>query len=363
MSYHHIKNKTKKGLKNAYYRMMPASRQLRRLILSIAAIVLIAIAVMYGISLWYIHSERSKPLHQGVSFIPAYAESLGVDPQETMDALLGIGVKHFRLVSYWNEMEREPGRYDFTQLDWQFKKAEEADAKVILTIGLRQPRWPECHAPDWVDMTKPRGRWQPQLETFMRKVIDRYKDSPSLYKYQLENEYFLKGFGYCPNMDRQRLVDEYKLVKRADPDHPVIIGRSNNSLGFPTGQPQPDEFSISVYKRVWDGNFSHRYLEYPQPAWFYGFLAGVQKIFLHKDMMVGELQAEAWPPAGKSMQETSLAEQNKSLSPERLKDRFQYGRATGMREIYLWGAEYWYYRIVKLHDPSLWNVAKDEFQR
>jgi hypothetical protein len=302
-------------------------------------------------------------LQQGVSFIPAYAESLGVDPQETMDALVGIGVKHFRLVSYWNQMEGEPGKYDFSQLDWQFKKAEQANAQVILTVGLRQPRWPECHAPDWVDMTKPRSQWQPQLETFMKKVIDRYKDSPSLYKYQLENEYFLKGFGYCPNMDRQRLVDEYKLVKQADPDHPVIIGRSNNSLGFPTGQPQPDEFSISVYKRVWDGNFSHRYLEYPQPAWFYGFLAGVQKIFLHKDMMVGELQAEAWPPGGKSMQETSLAEQNKSLSPERLKDRFQYGRATGMREIYLWGAEYWYYRMVKLHDPSLWNVAKDEFQR
>ncbi len=316
---------------------------------------------MYGIAQWYIHSERSKPLEQGVSFIPDYAKSLGLDPQETMDALTGIGVRHFRLVSYWSDMEQSPGKYDFSQLDWQFKKAETAHSKVILVLGLRQPRWPECHYPGWVDISQPQSKWQPQLETFMSKVIERYKDSPSLQQYQLENEYFLHGFGNCTNFSRQRLIDEYNLVKKADPHHSIIIGRSNNSLGFPTGQPQPDEFSISVYKRVWDANFSHRYLEYPQPAWFYGFLAGTQKIFLHKDMMIGELQAEAWPPRGQTIQNTSLAEQNKSLNAKRLKDRFQYGRATGMRQIYLWGAEYWYYRLVKLDDPSLWNVAKQEF--
>jgi hypothetical protein len=45
--------------------------------------------------------------------------------------------------------------------------------------------------------------------------------------------------------------------------------------GFPTGQPQPDEFSISVYRRVWDAGWTHRYMEYPFPAWYYAFLAGI----------------------------------------------------------------------------------------
>ncbi|MGH7193219.1 MAG: beta-galactosidase, partial [Candidatus Saccharimonadales bacterium] len=329
----------------------------------LTAAVIFMTGCMYGIAEWYIHSERSQPLEQGVSFIPDYARGLGLNPEQTMDALTGIGVKSFRLVSYWNDIEPSPGHYDFSQLDWEFKKAEAAHAKVTLVVGLRQPRWPECHSPDWVNTGASAPRWQPQLETFMQKVIERYKDSPSLQQYQLENEYFLKGFGNCTNFDRQRLVSEYDLVRKTDPAHPVVIGRSNNSLGFPTGQPQPQEFSISVYKRVWDGNFSHRYLEYPQPAWFYGFLAGFQKIFLHKDMVIGELQAEAWPPRGQTIQQTSLAEQNKSLDATRLKGRFQYGRATGMRQMYLWGAEYWYYRKVKLNDPSLWNVAKQEFQQ
>lgn len=317
---------------------------------------------MYGIAQWYIHSEAGKPMQQGVSFIPDYAQSLGLDPQQTMNALTGIGVKQFRLVSYWSDIEQTPGHYDFSQLDWQFKKAEAAHAKVILTVGLRQPRWPECHAPDWVNINAPASTWQPQLEAFMQKVVERYKNSPSLESYQLENEYFLKGFGICTNYDRNRLVSEYNLVKKTDPSHPIIVGRSNNALGFPVGQPQPDEFSISVYKRVWDAGVTHRYLEYPQPAWFYGYIAGVQKIFNHKDMMIAELQAEAWPPNGQTIQQTSLVEQNKSLDARRLKDRFQYGRATGMRQIELWGAEYWYYRLTVLHDPSLWNIARQEFQ-
>jgi hypothetical protein len=333
-----------------------------KFVIILAVSVVFLISCMYGVAQWYIHSERSKPLEMGVSFIPAYARSLGVDPEETMDALTGIGVKQFRLVSYWNEMERTPGQYDFSQLDWQFKKAEAANAKVMLVVGLRQPRWPECHIPDWA-AKEPASQRQPQLEDFMKAVIERYKDSPSLQQYQLENEFFLKGFGTCTDFSRSRLISEYNLVKKTDPSHPIIVGRSNNAVGFPVGQPQPDEFSISIYKRVWDAGVTHRYLEYPFPAWFYGYLAGMQQIFLHKDMVISELQAEAWPPNGQTITETSLAEQNKSFNAERFKDRIAYGKATGMRQINLWGAEYWYYRLKVLDDPSLWNVARQEFSQ
>ena len=64
----------------------------------------------------------------------------------------------------------------------------------------------------------------------------------------------------------------------------------------------------------------------------------------------------------KTIPEISLAEQNKSFNPNRLKNTIEFGKATGMKTIYLWGAEYWYYRKVVLHDPSVWNTAKQEFQ-
>ena len=328
----------------------------------IVSIGLLCLGTMYGIARWYIWSERNQPLTMGVSFIPDYAQYLGVSPQQTMDGLINdLHVKQFRLTSYWTDIEPSPGHYDFTQLDWEFQKAEAAHAKVSLSLGLRQPRWPECHMPTWAS-NEPVSQWQPQLESFIQTVVNRYKNSPSLQSYQLENEYFLQGFGLCTNFDRQRLVDEFNLVKKTDPKHPIIISRSNNAVGIPLGQPTPDEYGISIYKRVWDTTLhTHRYFEYPFPAWYYAFLAGIQKIVTGHDMIIHELQAEAWLPTDKTILNSSLTEQNKSINAQRLKDRFQYGKATGMKTIDLWGAEYWYYRKQILHDPSLWNVAKQEF--
>lgn len=334
---------------------------LSKLLLTTCVVVLLLIAGMYGIARWYIASQASKPLVMGTSFIAPYAESFGLDAQDTMDALINdLGIRHFRLVSYWNQLEPDQGQYDFSLLDWQFEKAEEAGAKVTLSLGLRQPRWPECHMPVWAQQM-PENQWQPKLEEFMAEVINRYKDSPALESYQVENEFFLKGFGICTNHNRERLVSEYNLVKRLDPERKVIINRSNNALGWPVGEPQPDEFGISIYKRVWDPK-TGRYLEYPFPAWYYGFTAGWQKIMTGKNMMIHELQAETWPPNYQSIQSTPLEEQNKSFNAERFEDRIEFGKATGMREMYLWGSEYWYYRKQKLNDPSLWNVAKEAFE-
>lgn len=336
-----------------------------RVLLVITALVVLWVGGMYGIARWYISTNQAKPLKLGASFIPAYAESLGLDPKQTMDAMLGdLGIRHLRLVSYWDQLEPARGQYDFTLLDWQFRKAEAAGAKVSLSIGLRQPRWPECHMPDWARQLPSgtsNGTWQDELQQYIGQVVKRYKDSPALDSYQLENEYFLQGFGICTDFSRDRLVAEYNLVKKLDPYHTLIIARSNNALGTPIGQPTPDKFGISIYKRVWDANVTKRYLEYPFPAWFYGFVAGLQQIVTGKDMVIHELQAEAWPPNHQSIQQTSLDEQNKSFNAQRFKARIEFGKATGMREIYLWGAEYWYYRQTILHDPSLWHVAKDAF--
>jgi len=79
-------------------------------------------------------------------------------------------------------------------------------------------------------------------------------------------------------------------------------------------------------------------------------------------MIIHELQAEPWPPQG-SITNNSAAELNKSLDAKRLADRINYGEATGIKTIDLWGAEYWYYAKVKNHDPSLWNAAEQAFAK
>lgn len=331
--------------------------------LTACAVMIVLLGTAYGIARWYIASERNKPFTLGATFIPAYAQSLGLDPQKTMDALLNdVQVKNLRLVSYWNQLEPQKGQYDFSLLDWQFQKAEAAHAKVTLAIGLRQPRWPECHMPSWAQ-NEPVSQWQPQLNTFIKTVVERYKNSPSLDSYQLENEYFLESFGTCKDFSRSRLTTEFNLVKKTDPQHPIIMSRSNNFPSWITGQPQPDIVGMSVYRRVWDGTVTHKYFTYPLPAWYYAFLAGTQKILTGKDSMVHEMQAEPWPPNGKSITEIGLDEQNKTFNSTSLQDRVSFGKATGMRQVYLWGAEYWYYRMVTEHDSSAWDAAKKAFNQ
>jgi len=125
-------------------------------------------------------------------------------------------------------------------------------------------------------------------------------------------------------------------------------------------------FAVSVYKRVWDKTLTKRYIEYPFPSWFYASLAGGGEILTGKNMFIHELQTEAWlpdKPEFKMNDISSIPEQNKSLNSKRLADRFDYGVATGMKTIDLWGVEWWYWRKVKANDPSLWETAKEKIHK
>lgn len=317
---------------------------------------------LYGVARWYVASNANKPLQLGVTFIPDYARSLGLDAEKTMDALTtDIDVKHFRLVSYWNKYESEQGKYDFNDLDWQFEKAEKAGAKISLGLGLRQPRWPECHMPDWAK-NKPANEWQPALEKYIKTVVERYKNSPSLESYQLENEYFLHAFAECPGTTSERLNAEFNLVKKTDPSKPIIMTRSTNNPSLVLSNPRPDIVGVSVYRRVWNENIYKGYYNYPLPSWYYAGVAGLQKIFTGKNSMLHEMQMEPWPPGGKFIADVPITEQDQSMNAAMFADRIDFAKNTGMRTIDLWGAEWWYWRLEKANDPSLWNEAREAFQ-
>jgi hypothetical protein len=339
----------------------------RRFGFILLGLIVLFTAYSYTVAEWYINKHKSEPLVLGASFIPDYAESFGLDPHQTLQQMLkpagqdGLGLKQVRLVSYWSDIEPTPGHYDFSKLDWQFALANKYGAKVSLSIGMRQPRWPECHEPSWAHIDpNHRQQWEPQLYKFIEQVVSHYKHNPALQDYELENEFFMKVFGECKDFDRNRLITEYNLVKGMDQAHHVIVSRSDNWVGVPIGKPTPDEFAISVYKRVWDATFTHRYFEYPLPAKFYAMLAGTEELISGRDMIIHELQAEPWTPNGLLITQISKQEMYKSMNPDRLKARILYGEGTGMRTIDLWGAEWWYYMKVKQHDPGEWNVVKQQ---
>jgi len=328
----------------------------QKIVLISLAIVMLFTAQAYALAYWYQKKHASEPLHIGVTFVANYARYFDSDPKEVFLALRDdLGFKRFRLVSYWSDIEKTNGQYDFSDLDWQFDRVDEVGGTVTLAIGLRQPRWPECHLPDWAhDMQY--DQFYKELSDYMTAVINRYKDRPSLVSYQLENEYYLKVFADCPYSTQERLVDEFNLVKSLDKKTPVIVSLSNNYLGIPVNKPHADQYGVSVYKRVWDKTITKRYFEYPFPSWYYSWRAALTEIWNGKSSMLHELQAEPWPPTG--IKEATLQEQDKSMDANRLAERIDYGVDTGFRDIDLWGGEWWYWRKAKFNDDSLWNTVK-----
>ncbi len=82
-----------------------------------------------------------RSLKFGVSFSLKQSRGFGTDPKDTLSFLIKeMGLKRFRLMSYWDEHEKAPGNYDFKELDWQFKMIESAGGAITLCIGARQPR-------------------------------------------------------------------------------------------------------------------------------------------------------------------------------------------------------------------------------
>src|SRR5688572_28769738 len=154
------------------------------------------------------------PQKFGVSFSIKQCRNFGVGPQKTLEWLIkDAGFRRFRLMSYWDEHEKEQGKLRFAELDWQIKKIKRAGGVITLCLGARQPRWPENHWPKWA-WELPKQKRDEALLNFIQSVVERYKDEPAVISYQLENEALLKSFGKRIDAGRERLIKEFNLIKQ-----------------------------------------------------------------------------------------------------------------------------------------------------
>lgn len=304
----------------------------------------VAVAIIsFGLVLLLVNPagfKSQKNMIYGVSFNTEYAYYLGLDPKKVFDKILADwNFKYIRLSAQWNLIEKTKGQYDWTDLDWLMNSAAARNAKVVLAIGNKTPRWPECHFPDWVDASS-YGAHKQDLLDFMKTAVERYKNHPALEVWQVENEPFL-DFGACRPLSDRELKDEVALVKQLDPAHPIMVTDSGELSTWRRTARQADLFGTTAYRIVWDKWFGYWSYDWIMPAFVYR-----AKLWLNgRDLnsaYISELQAEPWIP-NKPFSDSPLAEQFKSMSLEQLKKNIIFASETGMPRAYLWGAEWWYW--------------------
>ncbi len=314
----------------------------------------IFLAVIFTGAYLILQTVPSKePKIFGVTFSEPFAKELGLDWQKTYEAIFDdLGIRFVRIPVYWSEVEPQENKFVFDDYDWQLEKAQEYGVKVILVIGRKVPRWPECFEPQWAQSQNSNLKSQNLLE-YIEKAVNRYKDSSTVWAWQVENEPFLP-FGECPPLDKKFLDEEIELVRRIS-NKPIIITDSGEFGTWFSAAKRGDIFGSTLYRHVWTKLIGH--FTYPLPPAFFRLKQGLVKLFIgEKPMLVVELQAEPWLP--KMLYETSIEEHYKHFNPDRFRKELEYIKGTGFDTFYFWGVEWWYY-LKQNGYPEMWDMAKE----
>ncbi|MDO8561191.1 MAG: beta-galactosidase [bacterium] len=314
---------------------------------------------LFLIALWFLTRPVPVPadIAYGVTFsIPYARDTLALDWKKTYAGILDeLKARHLRLPAYWTEIEKERGKYDFSGLDYLVGEAGKRNAEIILAVGEKLPRWPECFVPDWAGTLSREERHKVFLN-FIDRVIERYRGDKHIVYWQVENEPFLP-FGGCTDYDKYFVDVEISRVKSLD-SRPVIVTDSGELSLWAQAYKRADVFGTTMYRTV-----SIKFIEnfkYPLPPGYFRMKARLMRyIFGEKPIIVVELQAEPWTK--KRPPEVSIDTQMKLMNVGIFKDNINYEKETGFGEVYLWGVEWWYWLKEKHGKPELWDEAKKLF--
>lgn len=321
-------------------------------------VLLVLMVIIFESLLLMIRFERlqkNKNYSWGVSFSQEQAERYGSNWRDNYLAILDdLNFKRIRISAYWDRIEPEQGRYDFSEVEWMLDEANKRGARATLVIGQKNLRYPECYYPAWVD-TSNTLRTSAQTVDMIKATAKKFKNHPALENWQLENEFLLKSFGKCPSnlLTNAQLRKELDALRSVDSSRRIILTQSDQ-FGFPLLGPFADVFGFSMYRWSWDKSVG--YWRYPQNGKYFWWKAGLISAAYNQQIKVHELQAEPWGPLGNEY--ISFSEGSRTMDPNKLLDNVNYAKETRIKEIDLWGAEWWWHQKQN-GDSGVWDSVKN----
>ena len=152
--------------------------------------------------------------HREISF-------LKLDNEKAFSDLLELGFDIIRLGCYWDEIQPQKDTWSFTQIKKYLSLCEEKDQKVLLTIGMKSPRWPEYYIPEWLK-EREMSTLFPEVSHFFQKCIEELQEFTCITHWQVENEPTGKSGPDQLTIPLSFLEKEVALVRSLD-TRPIVI--------------------------------------------------------------------------------------------------------------------------------------------
>ena len=295
----------------------------------------------------------------GVIFSQKHSQDFGLNWKANYLAILNdLNVKELKLLTHWDLLEPEENKFDFKELDWQLFEAEKSEVNVVLVIGMKTGRWPECHIPGWAkDLDK--EKQQEAILRLVQMITTRYKESSSIVGWSVENEPFFT-FGDCPWEDKDFLKEEIAMVKEVDfyYKRPILITDSGEGSLWLEAAKLGDVVGTTMFRTIWLSDMKS-YFTYPMPPFFYWVKKEIIKNTFDKEVICSELQVEPWCPS--LLYNCSLDEQRKTMTIDEFRSNINFAEQTGLDMFYLWGSEWWYWMREVQGQDQIWMEAKKIF--
>lgn len=295
-------------------------------------------------------------MQYGATFSHRHFKWLGIDPSIGLNAYTSLGLTWIRLGCYWDEIERTEGVFQFKELDTLISYCKQHNLNIILTVGMKAPRWPEYYLPKWLvkQVTHKRNAvidlnnslFHKYALRFINECIKKYQNNNAIKVWQVENEPLDPSGEQNWRISREFLESEINLVRESDSHRKILINLWGNELNkrkyYQDVTELADIVGLDLYMRVPNRRFNGKE-KYRGPM---DSVSTIRQMiseirFKGKDVWLSELQTEPWGDVS-------------SFLPEHVSENIAYGNSLNPTVMLLWGYEWWYQQKQK-GNSSYWE--------
>lgn len=308
----------------------------------------------------------------GASFSHPHLKSLNLDPLKALAEFKTLKLTWIRLGCYWSEIEKEKGKYDFGEIDKLVKFCNKEKINIVLTVGMKAPRYPEYYIPDWLlnkikveneVLTKKDKDLLNHTLSYLERTVNHFKKFPSIKAWQVENEPLDPSGPNRWKINLDFLEAETNLVRKLDTKRNIVINLWGNELSkrslYNDAIRIADFVGLDLYLREPGQDFK-RTRTYIGPDDTKAKIISITEKFKSqgKQVWITELQTEPWEPG-----EIVTKKKNPpSFLPKHFDKNLSYVIDLKPEVTLLWGFEYWYWRKMN-GDLRYWTKVKKAIKK